>query len=242
MNIKNNIIIKTFFLSIFVTFFLSACSDDIGGDHSSNGSLTSCNGLADVVIGTQTWKADNQCVDTYPNGSAIASWKNEPATNTFSYAGTDNGEESLKGAQANKDLGNLYQWDAAMNGSEKEGAQGICPNGYHVPTNAEVCKLFNYLDEGAVACDVADYTGTDSDNGAGARAKDGGSSSAKVKLVGARDSEGNFFKRGKRTNLWTSSKPDSETGIYWRLETGHGDVYRNESSRWYGYSVRCIKN
>ncbi|PIU75308.1 MAG: hypothetical protein COS76_01505, partial [Candidatus Portnoybacteria bacterium CG06_land_8_20_14_3_00_39_12] len=37
--------------------------------------------------------------------------------------------------------GGLYQWNQAMCGSTTEGAQGICPAGWHIATDAEWCTL-----------------------------------------------------------------------------------------------------
>jgi hypothetical protein len=41
--------------------------------------------------------------------------------------------------------GSLYAWNDAMKNSVSEGAQGICPNGWHVPTHDEYLALINYL-------------------------------------------------------------------------------------------------
>lgn len=41
--------------------------------------------------------------------------------------------------------GKLYQWSAAMAGSTTEGAQGICPTGWHIPTSAEFITLYNTI-------------------------------------------------------------------------------------------------
>ena len=37
--------------------------------------------------------------------------------------------------------GGLYQWDEAMQYSTTEGAQGICPAGWHIPTDVEFYTL-----------------------------------------------------------------------------------------------------
>jgi uncharacterized protein (TIGR02145 family) len=41
--------------------------------------------------------------------------------------------------------GQLYQWSAAMNNSSTERAQGICPSGFHVPSDCEWMYLENSL-------------------------------------------------------------------------------------------------
>ena len=40
--------------------------------------------------------------------------------------------------------GAFYQWDEVMQYQTAEGAQGLCPPGWHVPTEAEWNTLFNF--------------------------------------------------------------------------------------------------
>jgi uncharacterized protein (TIGR02145 family) len=49
--------------------------------------------------------------------------------------------------------GLLYTWQATMNGAgssdnNPSGIQGICPSGWHVPSNSEWCELENYIEPG----------------------------------------------------------------------------------------------
>lgn len=46
-------------------------------------------------------------------------------------------------ANANDGYGLLYNWTAAMDGDTVEGGRGICPEGWHVPTDAEWTTLMN---------------------------------------------------------------------------------------------------
>ncbi len=41
--------------------------------------------------------------------------------------------------------GLLYTWAAAINGSTTEMNQGVCPTGWHIPSNNEWSELENYL-------------------------------------------------------------------------------------------------
>ncbi len=41
--------------------------------------------------------------------------------------------------------GGLYMWDEAMQYVTTEGAQGICPDGWHMPTEAEVQTLITFV-------------------------------------------------------------------------------------------------
>jgi len=63
---------------------------------------------------------------------------------------TDNGvieKYCYKGDTANcKIFGGLYQWDEVMQYKSEEGSRGICPEGWHIPTNREFVDLFIYAE------------------------------------------------------------------------------------------------
>jgi hypothetical protein len=95
-----------------------------------------------VQIGTQCWMKENLRTTKKPDGSAITKG---PAAHAGGGWGTDIGLYSCPPNAGNNGedcaaapiYGMLYQWSAAMNGSTTAGAQGICPTGWHVPTDAE---------------------------------------------------------------------------------------------------------
>jgi hypothetical protein len=76
-----------------------------------------------VEIGDQTWMQENLRVTHAPDGNDI-----------LGYAYISN-PDSLK------KYGRLYTWDVAMNGSKEEGTQGICPDGWHLPSDEEWKQL-----------------------------------------------------------------------------------------------------
>jgi len=45
----------------------------------------------------------------------------------------------------------LYQWDELMQYRSAEAIQGLCPPGWHVPSEADWQELFNYLQGSAFA-------------------------------------------------------------------------------------------
>ncbi len=198
-----------------------------------------------VDIGTQTWLTKNMYVSHYPDGSAIPHPYDGTVSTTFSYAetGTDTNIESQDGDAANAQWGNHYSWDAAMNGSTTEGAQGICPNGFHIPTHQEFITLFKFLDSAVdTSTTNTGYTGTNDSTGAGAKAKDGGTSGIDFLLTGYRSTNGNFYNRTDGANLWSSTQADASTAWRWSLYATRGDVYRNKNDKKLGFSVRCIKD
>jgi uncharacterized protein (TIGR02145 family) len=85
-----------------------------------------------VCIGKQKWMAEN--LDYFPTGSGSACYNNDPG-NCATY-------------------GMLYDWNTMMQGAaatnaNPSGVRGICPQGWHVPSDAEFQQLFSYLGSGA---------------------------------------------------------------------------------------------
>jgi hypothetical protein len=78
------------------------------------------NEYAIVVIGNQTWMAENLGVTKASDGTPVTS---------YCYGDNPDHEQTY---------GLLYTWDGAMNGSVVDMAQGICPSGWHIPSDEEV--------------------------------------------------------------------------------------------------------
>ena len=104
-----------------------------------------------VKLGNQCWMASNLRTTRYADGTLIAPGSGNSTTTAYRYT-PDNNEEYLP------TYGYLYNWLAVMHGSgsssaNPSGVQGICPNGWHVPSNAEWSQLTNYLmNEGGYTC------------------------------------------------------------------------------------------
>jgi uncharacterized protein (TIGR02145 family) len=199
-----------------------------------------------VLIGSQCWMNENLRTDKYPDGTSItrgpvgATWNgNDNGYYAYPPNTANNAEETLANIQTNK-LGFVYQWSAAMKGSTTEGAQGICPAGWHVPTDAQQYTLENYLKTGAT-CNANRNNAWDCD-GAGTKLKAGGSSGFNAPLAGARGTTGAFFDRATYANLWSSSPASSSTAWRRTLNSTNSTVYRYTSSKAFGFSVRCLKN
>ena len=103
-----------------VTFAFSPCTD-----YDNNNYTT-------IQIGTQTWMENNLNSTHYPDGTTA---------NYFDYDHDPN--NSLI-------YGRLYAWSPAMNGAASSNTnpsnvQGICPNGWHLPSEAEWQELAGFL-------------------------------------------------------------------------------------------------
>lgn len=86
-----------------------------------------------VRIGDQWWMAANLNTTTSPDGEAVAG---------YCY---DDNEENCEV------YGRLYTWEEAMSASTEESAQGICPTGWHIPSDSEWEILINHLGGESVA-------------------------------------------------------------------------------------------
>ena len=154
-----------------------------------------------------------------------------------------------------------------MNGSTTEGAQGICPTGWHLPTDTEWNTLEKYTVQTIAsiatqyACDTtgtgwrrcADNEGTDAGGpkGAGKSLKAVGQGSGvgagddlvgfSSLLPGYRVADGTFYNRSSYTYIWSSS-PSGTSAWYRNLYSTYATVYRRTDSKAYGFSVRCLKN
>jgi len=183
-----------------------------------------------VLIGTQCWLKENLNVGTRINGS-----QNQNATNGIKEKYCFNDLES------NCDIyGGLYQWDELMQGSTTPGVQGICPQGWHVPTDAEWTILTNFLG---------------GENVAGGKMKEAGTahwlspntgainSSGFTALPGGyRYSDGNFYGLTGNAYFW-SSMEDSSADAWGRgLAYNYEYVDRYDDIKTDGFSARCVKN
>lgn len=96
-----------------------------------------------IQIGNQCWMKENLRSEHYSNGSNIAFGSDTSSSIPYRYyPNNNNGNVPL--------YGYLYNWTAVMNGSSSSnanpsGVQGICPYGWHVPSDAELTQLTNYV-------------------------------------------------------------------------------------------------
>lgn len=176
-----------------------------------------------VTIGSQVWMRKNMNVGTMVPGASEQNLGEK-------YCYNDNENNCTT-------YGALYQWNTAMNGSITEGAQGICPAGFHIPTDAEWKTLEISLGMTQAQADATGWRGTDQ----GTKLKPGGSSGFEGLSAGLRYNSGIFDLLDTGGHYWTSSEIASDAW-YRVLFVGNPQVNRDEFWKNFGYSVRCIKN
>lgn len=100
-----------------------------------------------VQIGTQSWMAENLAYLPAVSPPDVNSLK-DPCYYVYDYSGTD--VEAAKLTSNYRTYGVLYNWAAALAGSPSSntipsGVKGICPDGWHLPSDAEWGILEKYL-------------------------------------------------------------------------------------------------
>ena len=95
------------------------------------------NNYSTVLIGTQCWMAENLRTTHYANGVIIPMVNSTygETTDPYCYEPNNNGSNVST-------YGYLYNWHAVMHGESSSnanpsGVQGVCPTGWHVPSDAE---------------------------------------------------------------------------------------------------------
>ncbi len=142
--------------------------------------------------------------------------------------------------------GGLYQWDEAMYHGER-GDRGICPPGWHVPTDSDWQTLEKAL--GMPANEASEYTTgmfrRGEDAAVGSQLVSGGSSGFNALLSGSAMEVmgGNYgaSAAGTAGYFWTSTSVSSNA-IYRSIFDDEPEVQRKNEKKTAALSVRCIKN
>lgn len=180
-----------------------------------------------VTIGTQTWMAENL------NYAVDSSW--------YSY-GSD--------ADSAKKYGRLYTWAAVMKLPDscnrvacasrvQSKHQGVCPTGWHVPSDAEWTVLTTYIGGEAAAGTKLKSTSGWSYNGVPGNGMD--AYGFRALPAGYRNSDGSFYSVGSDAHFWSSSEDGADYAWARNLGSGSGALFRLNNGKKLGYSVRCFK-
>jgi uncharacterized protein (TIGR02145 family) len=173
--------------------------------------------------------SENLNVDKFRNGDLIpeaktdAEWKRAGENKQPAWCYYDNNPEN------GTKYGKLYNWYAVSD------SRGLAPTGWHIPTNGEWTILSNFLGGIEIAGEKmkTDSGWTKNNNGTNASGFSG--------LPGGYHNEfGQFGNAGYWGYWWSNS--EYETGLIGNLALGHGSIYRSESSKGSGISVRCVKD
>jgi uncharacterized protein (TIGR02145 family) len=189
-----------------------------------------------ILIGTQTWMAENLKTNKYNDNTSIprvtdnTDWANL-TTPAFCWY---NNEDVPTG----NTYGALYNWYAVNTGN-------LCPAGWHVPTDTEWHTLILFVDPNATLSNPESLN-------AGNKLKESGTthwpspntgatneSGFKALPGGSRDINGAFSHLGSSGYWWGS---DNSTAWYREMDYNYSGITRVSPNQKNGFSVRCVKN
>ena len=205
------------------------------------------------ACGTQTWAAANLNVGTMVTG--VTAQTNNGITEKYCY----------NDLPANcTTYGGLYQWDEMMNYTSSincdpcgaGGRQGICPTGYHVPTDLEWSR-YEYCVESTIAPTgtvslsdfqtIQSWRGTDTGTklkvtSSNTPAWDGTNTSGFSVLPGGSYFNNSYLGIGGLVYYWTATEFSSTEGwnrifVTGNPQSAHGYYYKPN-----GFAVRCLQN
>jgi len=185
-----------------------------------------------VKIGNQYWMADNLRVSRYKNGDpitiieSISDWSNLlTGARCWYYNDSITYEYPY---------GNLYNWYAAKD------PRGICPAGWHVPTDTEWTILTNHLGGEPVAGAKLKSNGQEYWNAPNTSATDERDFSALP--AGYRDNTSSFLGVRNDALFWSSSYYDSNDAWSRSPYISSAQMYRYFRSKKFGFSIRCLRD
>jgi len=193
------------------------------------------NNYATVSIGPQIWMAENLVVGLRIDG--VQQQTNNGVIEKYCF---DNNETNCA------IYGGLYQWNETMQYDTTAGVQGICPSGWHIPTDGECTTLFTFLGGTSVAGGKMKSTGTiEAGTGlwylpnTGATNETGFSAFPSGYSYGG---DGTFDKVGSYGYWWSSSAKNTNSSYFRFLIYDDSGVYKSGSIKTNGFSVRCQRD
>ncbi len=186
-----------------------------------------------VIIGTQTWMAENLRTTKFNDNTPIllltndADWEGVLWGSVYCWQNNDIANKTLYGA--------LYNWSSVNTGI-------LCPSGWHVPTDAEWTTLSDYLGGEKVVAGKLKEVG--STHWVSPNSDETDEYGFKALPGGMREFTGLFSFTKSDTYWWSTTEA---YGLYaWFREiwnnNGHSDFYHDFVKKQYGFSVRCVKN
>jgi uncharacterized protein (TIGR02145 family) len=203
-----------------------------------------------ITIGDQCWMAENlrylpEVTHSIVGGSGTHYY-------VFGYNGYDTA--AAKATENYQIYGALYSWGAASgqqnSTTNPSGVQGVCPDGWHLPSDAEVKQLEVFLGMTQAQADGNNSRGTDQGSrlagttalwSAGALRNDPafGSSGFNMLPGSVRNIGGWGAATGQQASFWTTTYSGGEAWFRTLYHTTP-QIYRSKIATQYGMSVRCV--
>jgi uncharacterized protein (TIGR02145 family) len=201
-----------------------------------------------VKIGDQIWMAEN--LNVGKRIDIITPQTDNNIIEKYAY----NDDESYCDI-----YGGLYQWNEVMNysassASNPSGVQGICPNGWHVPSDEEWSYLAEFINEDNGGIYIPDYylegdwsaIGNHLKSTSGWFYSDGNGTDdygfTAIPAGYAWNGDGSSYYSGRYGYWWSSTEFDSNRSHYRYIGSEWDGFWRTKSYKTDTYSIRCVKD
>ena len=196
--------------------FIIACGDGLIEQNAVDPST--------VIAGSLTDSRDGQIYKTVTIGSQTWMAQNLNYETVNSYCYRDSASYCTK-------YGRLYTWAAATS---------ACPSGWHLPTQTEWNTLFAAVGGSSTAgTKLKSTTGWNSSDNS-VSGTDAYSFSALP--AGYRGYNWGYYYGGYYADFWSSTEDDYDYAYHMSLDYNYDNAFLYSYYKYYGFSVRCVKD
>lgn len=187
-----------------------------------------------TTIGAQTWMAENLRYE-YNEGSASSYCYNNSADSCAKYGRLYTWSAAIDSAAVFSTAGKAcgYKETCIISGT----VRGVCPEGWHLPSEAEFDTLRNAVGGSSTAGKVLKSTTGWHSNGNGSDAY-----GFSALPAGYRYDDGYFIGAGDYALFWSASEDSSYYAYYMRLYYGYETASMYYYDKYCGRSVRCLQD
>ena len=209
-----------------------------------------------VQIGSQCWMKENLRTTKYADGTSISQGSIGSLSvgpEVWYYPNNNSSNKTTYGL--------LYNWPAVMHGyssslsstSNPSGVQGICPTGWHVPSDAEWTQLADYVSSqsqyvcGSNNTQIAKALAGTTEWNSSSNACSIGNTPSNNNTTGFSALPAGYYKENcynlHRDNFFWSATAESSSLRFARsLYYSNSDIGRVPREAYYGFSVRCLRD
>ncbi|HRR04010.1 MAG TPA: FISUMP domain-containing protein, partial [Bacteroidales bacterium] len=204
-----------------------------------------------VIIGSQCWMRENLRTTKYADGTAILLGTSTNSSTPYRYYPNNNSSNVST-------YGYLYNLAAALYNEEcssnnPSGVQGICPDGWHLPSSLEWWDLRDTLqlepshhcndDDQNLAKALASSSGWNSHDGTCTVGNDlTANNSTGFSSVPAGFYNSGYFNFGEHSYMWTTTGNKNVYSIRYTIKYNEAVLGFDSDQAHKAYSVRCVRD
>lgn len=192
----------------------------------------------------QTWMAENLNYE-YNHGTAKSYCYNDKADSCSKYGRLYTWAAAIDSVALANDAGNPQTCGYVKTCTLPSTVQGICPEGWHLPSRSEWQTLFSYVGNEV----GSDYVGTALKTATGWFSQTGDVADRDAygfavlpAGTGTRYGDGSFRNAGGVAAFWSSTERDTVRAYSEYFGYGYSDVTESYDPKSHEFSVRCLRN